>query len=44
MLILQALKHRLEVFKKFGLPDALGEAHITSLTLLRKAGKTCGSV
>ncbi|KAF8905727.1 hypothetical protein CPB84DRAFT_1823080 [Gymnopilus junonius] len=36
----KALKHRIEVFKKHGLPDVLGEARVTSLTPLRVAGKT----
>lgn len=32
--IFQALKRRLEVFKKFSLPDALGDGRITSMTPL----------
>ena len=41
--IFQALKRRTEVFKKFSLPDALGDGRITSLTPLRIAAEETSS-
>jgi hypothetical protein len=38
--ISQALKRRREIFKKFSLPDVLGDGRITMLTPLRIAEET----
>jgi hypothetical protein len=41
--VLQALKRRIEIFKKFALPDMLSDGRITALTPLRIADEASTS-
>ena len=41
--VLQALKRRVEIFKKFALPDVLGDGRVTTLTPLQIADETSSS-
>ena len=41
--VLQALKRRIEIFKKFALPDVLGDGCVTTLTPLQIADETSSS-
>jgi hypothetical protein len=42
-IIFQALKRRSEIFKKFSLPDELGDGRITSISPLRIAAEKTSS-